>query len=73
MALAAAIYFVIWWTVLFAVLPWGVQSQHEAGKISPGSDPGAPARPLPAWLAVTVVVFAWVWKRGLSAYSAVGA
>ncbi len=45
-ALAAAIYFVIWWTVLFAVLPWGVRSQHEAGEISPGSDPGAPARPL---------------------------
>ena len=45
-ALAAAIYFVIWWTVLFAVLPWGVQSQHEAGEILPGSDPGAPARPL---------------------------
>ena len=44
--LAAAIYFVIWWIVLFAVLPWGVQSQHEAGEISPGSDPGAPARPL---------------------------
>jgi len=44
--LVAAIYFVIWWIVLFAVLPWGVQSQEEAGEISPGSDPGAPARPL---------------------------
>ena len=24
-----AIYFIIWWTVLFAVLPWGVRSQQE--------------------------------------------
>ena len=26
-----------------------------------------------AWLAITLVVFAWVWKRGLRAYTAVGA
>jgi predicted secreted protein len=37
-----AIYFLIWWTVLFAVLPWGITSQHEAGEITPGTDPGAP-------------------------------
>ena len=40
--LAVAIYFVLWWIVLFAVLPWGVESQEEAGEVSPGSDPGAP-------------------------------
>ena len=33
------------WVVLFAVLPWGVRSQHESGGIAPGTDPGAPARP----------------------------
>ena len=38
----AAIYFIIWWTVLFAVLPWGITSQHEAGEFVPGTDPGAP-------------------------------
>jgi predicted secreted protein len=38
-----AIYFLIWWTVLFAVLPWGVRSQHEGGEFVPGTDPGAPA------------------------------
>ena len=41
-----AIYFIIWWMVLFAVLPWGVRSQHEDGAIAPGSDPGAPAIPI---------------------------
>jgi predicted secreted protein len=40
-----AIYFIIWWVVLFAVLPWGVRSQQEHGAITPGSDPGAPAIP----------------------------
>lgn len=38
-----AIYFIIWWVVLFAVLPWGVRSQHESGEVAPGTDPGAPA------------------------------
>ena len=42
LATAIAIYFIIWWTVLFAVLPWGVRSQEESGSISPGTDPGAP-------------------------------
>lgn len=40
-----AVYFVVWWIVLFAVLPWGVRSQHEAGDVVPGSDPGAPRVP----------------------------
>src|SRR5712675_1481503 len=42
---AIAIYFIIWWTVLFAVLPWGVRSQEESGTVAPGTDPGAPAIP----------------------------
>lgn len=38
----------MWWVTLFAVLPWGVKSQHEAnGKFDgQGKDPGAPVRPL---------------------------
>jgi predicted secreted protein len=31
--------------VLFAVLPWGIRSQHEGGEIAPGTDPGAPVVP----------------------------
>jgi predicted secreted protein len=42
---AIAIYFIIWWTVLFAVLPWGVRSQEENGAVSRGTDPGAPVIP----------------------------
>jgi len=43
---ALAIFFLIWWVVLFAVLPWGVRRQDEAGgEVVPGTDPGAPAVP----------------------------
>jgi predicted secreted protein len=42
---ALAIYFIIWWIVLFAVLPFGVKSQVESGEFAQGTDPGAPATP----------------------------
>ncbi|PLX39383.1 MAG: DUF1467 domain-containing protein [Hyphomicrobiales bacterium] len=40
-----ALYFIIWWLTLFAVLPWGVKTQAEDGAVTPGSVPSAPARP----------------------------
>lgn len=40
-----ALYFVIWWVVLFAVLPFGIRSQGEGGPVPHGTDPGAPAVP----------------------------
>ncbi|MBB4040869.1 putative secreted protein [Microvirga flocculans] len=40
-----ALYFVIWWILLFAVLPFGVRSQAEAGEVIQGSEPGAPVMP----------------------------
>ena len=36
---ALAIYFVLWWVVLFVTLPFGVRSQHEDGEGAPGTDP----------------------------------
>lgn len=41
---AVAIYFVIWWTVLFAVLPFGVRSQVEDGDVILGTAHSAPSR-----------------------------
>ncbi len=64
---ALAIYFIIWWIVLFAMLPIGVRTTEEAGeKSSPGFAESAPHRPrlLPKMLATTVVsaiVFAGVY------------
>jgi predicted secreted protein len=40
-----ALYFVIWWTLLFAILPFGVRSQAESGEVVHGSEPGAPSAP----------------------------
>jgi len=64
---AIAIYFILWWVVLFTVLPWGVRSQHESGEpMSPGTDPGAPARhrigrSLLWTTIITSVVFVVLW------------
>lgn len=40
-----AIYFIIWWVVLFAVLPWGVRSHHEAGIVDPLAEAASPINP----------------------------
>ena len=45
LALSLALYFIIWWIVLFAVLPFGVRTQDEAGEIVPGTPGSAPANP----------------------------
>lgn len=42
---AFAIFFIIWWVVLFTILPIGVRGQHETDNIVPGTEPGAPIRP----------------------------
>ena len=39
----AAIYFILWWTVLFIVLPLGHRSQHEEGHVPLGTAESAPA------------------------------
>ena len=40
-----AIYIFIWWTTLFAVLPFGVRTQQEEGSVVPGTPESAPAKP----------------------------
>jgi predicted secreted protein len=68
---AFAIYFVIWWVVLFVTLPFGVRSQHEDGGGAPGTDPGAPVatrmgRKLIWTTVISAIIFALAWL----AYSA---
>ncbi|MBM3528699.1 MAG: DUF1467 family protein [Alphaproteobacteria bacterium] len=65
---AIAIYFLIWWVVLFAVLPWGVRAQGDEG--APGTDPGAPRVPyLKAKLVWTTAVSAVVFAAGAYVYA----
>ncbi len=70
---AIAIYFIIWWTALFAVLPWGTTSAHETGAdVAPGHSPSAPLRPMMVrkLLATTVLAalifagFLWLKSSG---------
>ncbi|MFZ1101899.1 MAG: DUF1467 family protein [Hyphomicrobiaceae bacterium] len=42
---AIAVYLVLWWTVLFAVLPIGVRTQDEDGSVVPGTPESAPTAP----------------------------
>lgn len=68
----AAIYFIVWWVVLFAVLPFGVRSQHEDGVVEEGTEPGAPKHPMlvrkalatTVIAAVIVVLFGWAVETG---------
>lgn len=52
-------YLIIWWVVLFAVLPWGVKvpEHHE-----PGHATSAPERPM-LWrkFAITTLVSGVIW------------
>ena len=66
-----AIYFVLWWVVLFVTLPFGVRSQHEDGAGAPGTDPGAPiATKMGRKLIWTTVLSAVIFAVGLLAYNA---
>lgn len=42
----AAVYLIIWWLTLFIILPIGIQSQAEKGRVTRGSERGAPAKPV---------------------------
>ena len=66
LTLGIAIYFIIWWMVLFAVLPIGVRTQEEAGEVVPGTPESAPAvfrllRVVALNTLVAAVVVVWVW------------
>lgn len=61
-----AIFFIIWWLTLFAVLPFGLRTQDEAGDVVPGTPESAPVRPrlLRVFFINTIVasvVFAIFW------------
>lgn len=59
---AFAVYFVIWWTVLFAVLPFGVRAQADTGETLRGTADSAPVMPhLVRKMAITTALSAAVF------------
>ena len=66
---AAVVFIIVWWLVLFMVLPFGVRPQDE---VEPGTEPGAPGRPrMMVKLAVTTLIalcltalIVWVIQSG---------
>ncbi|GGX57604.1 hypothetical protein GCM10011309_03260 [Litorimonas cladophorae] len=39
---ALVVWLIIWWLVLFVILPIGIRGQAEEGDVVEGSEPGAP-------------------------------
>lgn len=53
------LYFLIWWVVIFAVLPLGVRPPQEK---TPGMMPGAPDKPdLGRKAMITTIISAIIW------------
>ncbi len=63
----AAIYFTVWWTVLFMVLPFGRKQEGDVNEV--GYLPGTPARPQIAkkflWTTIlSAILVALAWASG---------
>ena len=62
-ATGIAVYVCIWWVVVFAVLPWGVQRQENP---EPCHDPGAPrVTHLKRKLIITTLITFVIWGIGV--------
>ncbi len=73
-ALGLALYFLIWWTLLFAMLPLARgKTQGETGEVVPGTPASAPSRPRMGRVvllnsivaAIVFVIVAWAMNRYL--------
>lgn len=67
---AVVVFIIIWWLVLFMVLPFGINQPDD---LEPGVDPGAPANPrlwakigvTTAVAAVIFVIVFWAFNTGV--------
>lgn len=59
---AFVVFLIIWWVVLFGILPIGVRGQAEDGKVVKGSEPGAPTKANMMWkVKVTTAIAIVLW------------
>lgn len=62
------LYFVVWWTLLFAILPVRVKTQAETGIVTDGTDPGAPAAPALRERAIWTTIVSTIVFAGIAAF-----
>jgi predicted secreted protein len=56
---AIMLFLIIWWVVIFTVLPWGARPPENP---EPGHDPAAPAKPMLVRKAlITTAISAVIW------------
>ena len=61
-ALGIAVYAIIWWLVLFMVLPWGAGAAIDETDVAKGQSAGAPKRPrMLLKLSTTTIISGGVW------------
>lgn len=61
-ATGTAVYLVIWWLVIFMVLPWGARSVIDEDDVKKGDAPGAPKKPrMVLKIAITTVISGVLW------------
>jgi len=70
---AFAVFFILWWLVLFATLPFSLRTQEEDGEVTLGTEASAPrgAHVLRAMLRTTVVslvIFAGLYLLNRAGY-----
>ena len=51
---------IFWWLAFFVLLPFGIRSQLEEGRVEPGTEPSAPAAPQLGRKAIWAFVIAMV-------------
>ena len=57
-----AVYFIVWWLTLFAVLPIGLRTQAEDNEVVLGTVPSTPARFRPLFVfSLTTVISAIIY------------
>lgn len=70
--LAVAVFFIVWWVTLFAVLPFSLRTQHEDGDVTLGTVKSAPRGPhvfraMVRTTIITIVLFA-IWYIAVDIY-----
>jgi len=62
---------IAWWIAFFALLPFGIRSQLEEGRVVPGTDPSAPTAPKlrrKAIWAFVIALIVWAVLFGVIEY-----